>query len=58
MAIVLQVQIIPIKNDTLTIKASYLKTAFENNPEQPSLIFTYTFERGNQTHLGFITIKK
>src|SRR5690554_264257 len=46
------------KNDTLTIKASYLKTAFENNPEQPSLIFTYTFERGNQTHLGFITIKK
>lgn len=45
------------KNNTLTIKASFIKTAFDENPG-PHLIFTYTFERGNQTHIGFITIKK
>ena len=45
-------------NDVLTIKASFLKIAFEKESERTSLIFSYTFEKDDQTHLGFITIKK
>ena len=45
-------------NNILTIKSSYLKTVFDSNPDKTSLIFSYTFEKGDQTHLGFITIKK
>ena len=45
-------------DNILIIKASYLKLAFESNPERTGLILSYTFEKGNQTHLGFITIKK
>ena len=45
-------------DNILMIKASYLKLAFESNPERTSLILSYTFEKDNLTHLGFITIKK
>lgn len=46
------------QNDVLTIDIEYIESVFDNNPERDSLIFSYTFEKETQTHLGFITIKK
>lgn len=45
-------------NDVLTIKVSFLITAFENNPELTQLTFSYVFEKDSQTHIGFILINK
>src|SRR5690554_1477362 len=42
----------------LVIKNSFIKAYFEENENETSIIFLYIFEKGNQTRISFITIKK